>query len=162
MRSVAKSKDTAGSSTFGYRERLYHIRCRACILKQDCALRCYRPPQTRRPLVAKRLDRCAVRRESAACLSATELVLSAALTGTRCVWLGSRVGFAGRRSRGRLRRGATWRSGSRTPPVHPWEHLLVSPDHGVDDGTPKIVELFPLHVEGWRHFADPLIPLVVR
>ena len=75
-------------------------------------------PEATRAAAGERLDRRAVRRELAAFPSATELVLSAALTGTQCVRLGSRIGFAGRRSRVRPRRGVAWPSGSRTPPVH--------------------------------------------
>jgi hypothetical protein len=40
--------------------------------------------------------------------------------------------------------------------VHEWEHLLVSPDHRVDDGTPKVVELVLIHVEAWPHFSEHL------
>ena len=91
-------------------------------------------------------------RESDAFLTATELVLFPAITGTRRVAIGPRVPFgARRRSRASPKRGATWRRAalrrvSRNPPVHLWEHLLVSPDHGNDDGMPKVVEFLIIHV----------------
>ena len=108
-----------------------------------------RPPSARRspPLSPFR------ERESNAFLTATEFVLLPAITGTRRVAIGPWVRFGGRRhSRACPKRGATWRraalrSVSRNPPVHLREHLLVSPDHGNDDGVPKVVEFLIIHLE---------------
>ena len=97
-------------------------------------------------------------------LTATELVLSAAITGTRCVAIGPRVRFGGRRrswthlQRGTAWRRAAWRKVSRTQPVQLREHLLVSPDHGHDDAVPKVVEFLVIHLEAWPHFAKRQIP----
>jgi hypothetical protein len=102
-------------------------------------------------------------RESAAPRAATELVFLAAIIRTRCVTVGSRVRFGGRRhSRVRPRRGAALRRARGNPPVHLREHLLVSPDHRGDDGTPKCVEFLVIHLEGWPHFAERRIPTVFR
>jgi hypothetical protein len=38
----------------------------------------------------------------------------------------------------------------------------VPPDHGVNDGTPKFVELVLIHVEAWPHFAEHMIPPLFR
>jgi len=38
--------------------------------------------------------------------------------------------------------------------MHSWEHLLVSANHGIDDGTPKFVELVLIHVEAWPHIVE--------
>jgi tRNA (cytidine/uridine-2'-O-)-methyltransferase len=101
--------------------------------------------------------------ESATLPAATELVFLAAITRTWCVTVGSRVLFAGRcRSRVRPGRGADWRRARGDPPVHEREHLVVSPDHRVDDGTPKFVEFLVIHLEVLPHFAERLIPTVFR
>jgi hypothetical protein len=46
--------------------------------------------------------------------------------------------------------------------VHSREHLLVSPDHGVNDDTPKFDDLLLIHLKAWPHFAEHLIPPVFR
>jgi hypothetical protein len=46
--------------------------------------------------------------------------------------------------------------------VHLREHFLVSPDHGNDDGMPKVVEFLIIHLETWPHFANRPIPTVFR
>ena len=66
--------------------------------------------------------------------------------------------FSARPQRGAAWRRAAWRKVSRTQPVHLREHLLVSPDHGNDDGTPKVVEFLVIHLEAWPHFAKRQIP----
>ena len=97
-------------------------------------------------------------RESAALLAATELVFFAAITGTRCVTIGSRVPSAGAAILGCPQRGALG-AGSVEPAGACREHLLVSPDHRDDDGTPKCVEFLVIHLEGSPHFAERLVPL---
>jgi hypothetical protein len=102
-------------------------------------------------------------RKSAAPLAATELVFFATITRARCVTVGYQVLFGGRRrSLVRPLRRAAARRVIGNPPVHQWEHLLVSPYHGVDNGTPEIVEFLLVHLEAWPHFAKRLIPPVFR
>jgi hypothetical protein len=48
------------------------------------------------------------------------------------------------------------------PPVHAREHLLMSLDHGEDDGSLKIFEYFVIHLEGSPHFGQNRTPTVVR
>jgi hypothetical protein len=45
--------------------------------------------------------------------------------------------------------------------VHPREQLLVSFDHGDDDGTPECVEFLVIHLESALHLAERRVPLVI-
>src|SRR5262249_3784383 len=102
-------------------------------------------------------------RDSAATFAATEFVFFATITRARCVTVGYMIPFGGRRrALDRAQRRAARRSVSGTPWVHQWEPLLVSPDHGFDDGTPKSVDFLFVHLGGWLHFAERLIPPVFR
>ncbi len=46
--------------------------------------------------------------------------------------------------------------------MHEREHLLVSPDHGEDDGSLKLLEFLIIHLEGWLHLTDRRVSLVLR
>jgi len=46
--------------------------------------------------------------------------------------------------------------------VHLRKHLVVSPDHGDNDGTLECIEFLVIHPEGSLQFAESRIPPVIR
>jgi hypothetical protein len=45
--------------------------------------------------------------------------------------------------------------------MHEREHVLMPPDHGDHDGTPKLLEFFVAHLESPLHFPERRLPLVL-
>ena len=95
--------------------------------------------------------------------TATEFEFFAAITGTRCVTVGSSVRRGGRsRCRVCAHRGAALQRVGGKPPVHSREHVLMSPNHGIDGGTPKLGKLLIVHFEKRPHFTERLFSTVNR